>query len=122
MARAGTHGVFHASLIAIATGSTGQTYPNGGGLDRHACHHDRKRGGYHCHRGSAPPPPPTFDIAPGRDSAPSNFAPTRTPVGGCAFANCAKARGAGAAPLHRGDPGYGSHRDGDGVECELRRR
>ncbi|MFJ8859493.1 excalibur calcium-binding domain-containing protein [Streptomyces sp. NPDC102451] len=29
-------------------------------------------------------------------------------------------RAAGAAPIHRGDPGYGSHldRDGDGVACE----
>jgi len=24
---------------------------HGGGLDAHGCHHDRKRGGYHCHRG-----------------------------------------------------------------------
>ncbi|MEU8794622.1 excalibur calcium-binding domain-containing protein [Streptomyces sp. NPDC048643] len=30
------------------------------------------------------------------------------------------ARAAGAAPLHRGDPGYRSEldRDGDGVACE----
>ncbi len=26
-------------------------YPHSGGLDRYGCHHDRKRGGYHCHRG-----------------------------------------------------------------------
>ena len=24
---------------------------HGGGLDRYGCHHDRKAGGYHCHRG-----------------------------------------------------------------------
>ncbi|HXG52543.1 MAG TPA: YHYH domain-containing protein [candidate division Zixibacteria bacterium] len=24
---------------------------HGGGLDTHGCHHDRKAGGYHCHRG-----------------------------------------------------------------------
>lgn len=24
---------------------------HGGGLDRYGCHYDRKRGGYHCHRG-----------------------------------------------------------------------
>ncbi len=24
---------------------------HGGGLDGYGCHHDRKRGGYHCHRG-----------------------------------------------------------------------
>jgi hypothetical protein len=26
------------------------THPHGGGLDANGCHHDRKRGGYHCHR------------------------------------------------------------------------
>ena len=36
------------------------------------------------------------------------------------FENCEAARAAGAAPVHRGDPGYGPHldRDGDGVACE----
>ena len=28
-------------------------YPHGGGLDANGCHHDRKRGGYHCHRAPA---------------------------------------------------------------------
>nr|WP_277040511.1 excalibur calcium-binding domain-containing protein [Actinacidiphila oryziradicis] len=37
-----------------------------------------------------------------------------------AYANCAAARKAGAAPLHRGDPGYSTKldRDGDGVACD----
>lgn len=36
------------------------------------------------------------------------------------YANCTEARNAGAAPVRRGDPGYGSHldRDGDGIGCE----
>lgn len=36
------------------------------------------------------------------------------------YKNCTAARDAGAAPVRRGDPGYGSHldRDGDGVGCE----
>lgn len=36
------------------------------------------------------------------------------------YANCDEARAAGAAPLHRGEPGYAPHldRDGDGVACE----
>jgi hypothetical protein len=36
------------------------------------------------------------------------------------YANCSAARAAGAAPLHRGDPGYrpGLDRDGDGTACE----
>jgi hypothetical protein len=125
MARAGAHGFVGASLIAIATCSAGHAHAHGGGLDKHGCHHDRKRGGYHCHRGSASPPPPsTFDTTPARGIAPSNLTPARTPAGGRAFANCTEARVAGAAPVRRGDPGYGAHldRDGDGVGCEPRRR
>ena len=40
--------------------------------------------------------------------------------GGGAFANCSAARAAGAAPVHRGDPGYAPKldRDGDGIGCE----
>ncbi len=36
------------------------------------------------------------------------------------YKNCTAARAAGVTPLHRGDPGYGSHldRDNDGVACE----
>ncbi|WP_326697706.1 excalibur calcium-binding domain-containing protein [Streptomyces sp. NBC_01754] len=40
--------------------------------------------------------------------------------GGTYYANCTAVRAAGAAPIHRGEPGYASHldRDGDGVACE----
>lgn len=36
------------------------------------------------------------------------------------YANCSEARAAGAAPLHRGEPGYrlGLDRNKDGVACE----
>ena len=36
------------------------------------------------------------------------------------YKNCSAVRAAGADPVRRGDPGYGSHldRDGDGVGCE----
>lgn len=36
------------------------------------------------------------------------------------YANCTAARAAGAAPIHRGEPGYraGLDRDGDGIGCE----
>ena len=36
------------------------------------------------------------------------------------FANCAQARKANAAPIHRGDPGYSRKldRNGDGTACE----
>ena len=29
----------------------GSSWAHGGGLDGFDCHHDRKHGGYHCHRG-----------------------------------------------------------------------
>ncbi|MGW7415760.1 excalibur calcium-binding domain-containing protein [Streptomyces sp. NPDC054863] len=37
------------------------------------------------------------------------------------FKNCSAVRAAGAAPIRRGDPGFGRHldRDGDGVACAL---
>ncbi|GAB2751874.1 hypothetical protein GCM10027072_56560 [Streptomyces bullii] len=36
------------------------------------------------------------------------------------YANCSEVRAAGAAPIHRGEPGYASHldRDNDGVACD----
>jgi hypothetical protein len=47
-------------------------------------------------------------------------ATTQPSAGSAYYANCAAARAAGAAPLHRGDPGYRPEldRDGDGVACE----
>ena len=38
------------------------------------------------------------------------------------FPNCKKAKESGAAPLHRGDPGYREEldRDGDGIACEFK--
>ena len=63
--------------------------------------------------------------------SPGRSASTATPAhivdgpagGGAAtvsYANCSAARAAGAAPVYRGDPGYGRHldRDGDGIGCE----
>ena len=43
--------------------------------------------------------------------------PTQTSV---YYRNCSAARAAGAAPVYKGDPGYGSHldKDRDGVGCE----
>jgi endonuclease YncB( thermonuclease family) len=42
---------------------------HGGGLDASGCHNDRKRGGYHCHRGASAPAP--VYRAPVRRSVPS---------------------------------------------------
>lgn len=59
-----------------------------------------------------PVPATTPPRAPAMTSVPS--------PAGAPFANCAAARAAGAAPVHRGDPGYSAKldRDGDGIACE----
>lgn len=76
-----------------------------GGLNAQGCHNNRQTGDYHCHRPQSGASKPT---------------PLRDPPKSGPFANCAEARAAGAAPVRRGDPGYGKHldRDGDGVGCE----
>lgn len=76
-----------------------------GGLNSEGCHNNRKTNGYHCHRGS--------NASPDRSKAKA------TSLGG-AYRNCTAARAAGAAPVYRGEPGYGPHldRDNDGVGCE----
>lgn len=75
-----------------------------GGLNSQGCHNNRKTGDYHCHRGYSS----------------AERASGATPGSGRAFRNCTEARAAGAAPVYRGDPGYGPHldRDNDGVGCE----
>ena len=63
---------------------------------------------------------PVNVTAPSAPSTPSSHAAGGGTGGSVYYANCDAARAAGAAPLHRGDPGYGSHLDGDGdgVACE----
>lgn len=63
-----------------------------------------------------PPPPPP----PAPEPEPPPPPPPPPPPETVHYANCSEARAAGAAPVHRGDPGYASHldRDGDGVGCE----
>lgn len=77
-------------------------YAHGGGLAADGCHNDRKNGGRHCHRGN-----------------PAKLV-TKTTSGQVYYPNCAAARAAGAAPVRRGQPGYGTHldRDRDGIGCE----
>ncbi len=93
-------------------------WSHGGGLNSEGCHNNRKTGDYHCHRAAANAPRPQI-------GAPAAYTPARAAPGGRvpagrAFANCGEAKAAGAAPVHRGDPGYGRHldRDNDGIGCE----
>lgn len=80
---------------------------------------------------TAPPPPPTTAPPPPHPPPPTTAyvppppppAPVAAPVpedGSVSYKNCDAARAAGAAPVLRGDPGYGKHldRDGDGIGCE----
>ena len=74
---------------------------------------------------SRPAPPPQNTKAPAHPPPPpTKPGPTTPPTGGNAvyYKNCAAARAAGAAPIHRGQPGYRSEldRDNDGVACERR--
>jgi endonuclease YncB( thermonuclease family) len=64
-----------------------------------------------------PPPPPATTVRP---VAPPPTASTPDQPASAYYKNCTAARAAGVTPLHRGEPGYGSHldRDGDGIACE----
>jgi hypothetical protein len=75
-----------------------------GGLNAEGCHNNRKTGDYHCHR----------------NRRATQQVPASRIEGGVYFANCDAARAAGAAPIHRGQPGYrrALDRDNDGVACE----
>lgn len=97
-------------FAAAAAAVCGSATAHPGGLNAEGCHNNRKTGDYHCHRARAAQ-------APRRAAQPENLV---SRSGGGAFPNCAAARAAGAAPVRRGEPGYGAHldRDGDGVGCE----
>jgi endonuclease YncB( thermonuclease family) len=40
------------SIAVLALLTISQAHAHGGGLDKQGCHHNRKVGGYHCHRGA----------------------------------------------------------------------
>ena len=93
------------ALITVTLGllSSNVALAHGGGLAADGCHKDNKNGGRHCHGGSQ------------AKSSPMMLSNRSRP-----FANCTAARAAGAAPVRRGQKGYGSHldRDNDGIGCE----
>ncbi|MBI1818638.1 MAG: YHYH domain-containing protein [Deltaproteobacteria bacterium] len=41
-----------AATAALLVVIVARASAHGGGLDAYGCHHNRKAGGYHCHRGS----------------------------------------------------------------------
>lgn len=105
-------------LIALSLATTmlalSPALAHPGGLNAQGCHNNRKTADYHCHGGASTP-------APSRPSKPAerpSFGAAST--SGWSYPNCTAARAAGAAPIRRGEPGYGPHldRDDDGVACE----
>ena len=67
------------AIAAIALRIAGSASAHGGRLNAEGCHHDRKHGGYHCHRG------------------------------GAALSRSELIPGNGFAPVRCGEPGYGPH-------------
>ena len=102
-------------LVALSMTLAPPALAHSGGTDRNGCHVQRSNGTRHCHGGGSTRSAPAPARALGLRSAPA-----RGGGGGGAFPNCSAARTAGAAPVRRGEPGYGQHldRDGDGVGCE----
>ncbi len=70
----------------------------------------------------APPVKPEPPVAPAPRVAPTPVPETQAGESSSAvyYKNCAAARAAGAAPIHKGEPGYRSalDRDGDGTACD----
>ena len=93
---------FWIALVVSAITLTHPAFAHGGGLAADGCNMDRSTGVRHCHRGQNA----------GQSQRQAN--------GDVYYPNCAAARAAGAAPVRRGQPGYGRHldRDNDGVGCE----
>ena len=90
-------------LILLLPVLDAPSFAHGGRTAVDGCHNDRKNGGRHCHGAKSPPP-----------------RAERRQGGKVYYPNCAAARAAGAAPVRRGQPGYGPHldRDRDGIGCE----
>lgn len=100
-----------AVLVSLGTLYSIPAAATPGRTNAEGCHTDRKGGtGYHCHNGGS---------ASTSSASTTSSRSTRSSSGG-AYANCTAARAAGAAPVMRGSPGYGSHldRDNDGIGCE----
>lgn len=97
-------GLISSSLFAMVLVFPTQTAnAHGGRTAADGCHNDRKNGGRHCHGGGS-----------------SRASAFRSQPKADYYPNCAAARAAGAAPIRRGQRGYGSHldRDNDGIGCE----
>jgi len=91
--------------LALALLYTAPVIAHPGRTAGDGCHNDRRNGGRHCHGGGHATRARAPQGARGRSAY---------------YRNCSAARAAGAAPVYRGERGYGSHldRDNDGIGCE----
>ena len=113
-----------AGMLFLLSGTDAEAH--GGGLNTQGCHHNRKTGDYHCHRGGGGARNPALGTGGSADPGVQRFmaepSPRRAAPAGSRvyYPNCAAARAAGAAPIRAGEPGYARRldRDGDGVACE----
>lgn len=96
-------------VLAISAPAAALADP--GALDAEGCRKQGEGSDKHCHAASA-----AQDAAPPARSTPPGGPSTQA----SAYRNCTEARAAGAAPVRRGEPGYGVHldRDNDGIGCE----
>lgn len=72
-------------------------------------------------KGSSPVKTPVPSADPGHPKPKPKSSPTPAPgPKDVNYKNCAEAKAAGAAPIRRGQPGYGKHldRDNDGIACD----
>ncbi|WP_218868724.1 excalibur calcium-binding domain-containing protein [Pseudoclavibacter chungangensis] len=67
-----------------------------------------------------PAPQPEVPVAPEPSQPEEQTEDEAAPPASVYYSSCADAKASGAAPLHRGEPGYrsGLDRDNDGVACE----
>lgn len=107
-------------VMLIVVIDAGRAWAHGGGVDKDGCHTKRSTGEYHCHGGGSASARTRNFGGLASDFSPATTQPSRPMQSTGAFANCTEARAAGAAPIRRRDPGYGTHldRDNDGVACE----
>lgn len=111
-------GMVRAAVCGVIALGGSAAHAHGGGLNAEGCHNDRKRGGYHCHRGAGSASS-SLGLSNGLVER-AMVRPAARAGGDASYRNCSHARAVGAAPVQRGQPGYGPHldRDGDGVGCE----
>jgi len=106
-------------MLLLLTCEVFDTRAYGGGRSSEGCHRNSTTGDYHCHHASSRATGARQNSPADPFSSLNDNQPAR-PCGTRAFADCAEARAAGAAPVRHGEPSYGPHLDprNGGIGCE----